>query len=456
MGILNTLLDIFEFRKVAFDQNIGRAPQDWGRSALFDKVQETMTEINKAASAGHLEKLSFELASLAALAEFDDKRVDASLICAQLNELVRNQNLGLPFAVDDSERKRALALIGEALNCANALRPRILARQHIAPQTPHAGVDEEAASAGSDDRQSSPIISAKDLTIVRGGNSVLRGVNLSIYPREIVLIVGRNGSGKSTLLKALAGELRPEQGSVTYPALAEEFTMPQQILNEVRLIEQHTSVPRLPLRTSLRLFAALHGIKQTSDNESQVEDTIGHMSLDAYPELSAEKLSTGYKTRFEIAKAMIKDPRVLLLDEPLAPLDAAGKRLYLRALRDLAESPKWEVTIVVAAQETTDLEQIADRVIVVGNSGAAPLEHLLPDEGCAYEIRIAGEASEIPHALGQMAGAEFSVDLHAIPIRITSPKVISPSAVLDTLRGLDVLYFRDVSSSAVRVLGGQR
>ncbi len=154
-----------------------------------------------------------------------------------------------------------------------------------------------------------PLIEARGISVTFGERRVLDHVDLSIRRGEIVTLIGLNGAGKSTLVRTLLGLLKPNQGSVTrYPGLRIGFS-PQYVHRD----------PTLPL--SVKRFLTL-GIRVSLERVQAALDEVG-----AGPVLTSQfaEISGGELHRVLLARALIREPDLLVLDEPLAGVDLAGQ-----------------------------------------------------------------------------------------------------------------------------------
>jgi zinc transport system ATP-binding protein len=157
--------------------------------------------------------------------------------------------------------------------------------------------------------RSQPLIEARQLGVRLGGETIIRNVNLSVFKGQIVTLIGPNGAGKSTLIKALLGVHRVSEGQLTLaPSLTIGY-MPQRISIDDTL---PLSVYRL----------------MTLTNRSKREAVIDALRLTDVPHLidrPVQQLSGGEFQRVMLARALLKDPDVLVLDEPVQGVDFNGE-----------------------------------------------------------------------------------------------------------------------------------
>ncbi|MEO8199940.1 MAG: heme ABC exporter ATP-binding protein CcmA [Gemmatimonadota bacterium] len=164
-----------------------------------------------------------------------------------------------------------------------------------------------------------PLLEAHGLERRFGPSAVLRGLDLSVHPGEILLVLGENGSGKTTLLRLLAGLLRPSRGHVT---LEGHRLNPANVALRRRvglLSHQSHMYDELSLRENLEFAGRLYGL---SDPSTSATRAIAGAGLEQRADDRLGRLSRGMLQRAAIARAFIHEPRVMLLDEPFTALDA--------------------------------------------------------------------------------------------------------------------------------------
>jgi ABC-type Mn2+/Zn2+ transport system ATPase subunit len=189
-----------------------------------------------------------------------------------------------------------------------------------------------------------PLAVADGLAVGYGGPPALRGVTFAVRPGERVAVLGPNGGGKTTLFRALHGELQPAAGSLSRPAVA--ATVPQ------------TDRSRLDFPVSaldVALMGALAGLpwwrRPGREARRRARNALATVALEELASEPFGTLSGGQRQRVLIARALVQDARLLLLDEPYAGLDAPSAERLSRLVDDLARAGRG---IMIA---THDLEQ---------------------------------------------------------------------------------------------------
>ncbi|WP_141704068.1 ABC transporter ATP-binding protein, partial [Methylobrevis pamukkalensis] len=153
------------------------------------------------------------------------------------------------------------------------------------------------------------------------GTEVLRGIDLSVAPGELVVLAGPSGSGKSTLLRIIAGVDAPTSGEVRIDGEAVGDLAPAR-RGIAMVLHAHALYPHLTVRDNLGLGLRQAGASM-EDVAARLERVSGLLSLGAHLERKPVELSGGQRQRVAIGRAIMRAPRLLLLDEPLSNLDAA-------------------------------------------------------------------------------------------------------------------------------------
>nr|CRH05727.1 High-affinity zinc uptake system membrane protein znuB znuC [Candidatus Magnetococcus massalia] len=190
-----------------------------------------------------------------------------------------------------------------------------------------------------------PLLSAQGVCYSRNGAEILTRVDLQIHPGEVVTIVGPNGAGKSTLLKILLGILPPDSGQVIRKKGLQVGYVPQRMPVD----------PVLPLTVERLLKLAGRGTRQAL--LQALEETGVSHRLKA----SVQTLSGGELQRVLLARAMLCEPDVLVLDEPVQGVDYGGEVELYQLIADLRERHGWGVLLV--SHDLHIVMRATDRVI---------------------------------------------------------------------------------------------
>ena len=184
------------------------------------------------------------------------------------------------------------------------------------------------------------------------------GISLSIAPGSITGLLGGNGAGKTTTITSIMGLLRPTSGTVR--VLGSDMNRERhRVLHRMNFQSPYVDLPgRLTVRQNIVTFARLYGVAQAKERAAELAD---ELDLNEFLDRATSKLSAGQKTRVALAKSLVNDPEVLLLDEPTASLDpdTAG---WIRD-RIAAHAKERGATILLASHNMREVERLCDRVI---------------------------------------------------------------------------------------------
>jgi ABC-2 type transport system ATP-binding protein len=215
-------------------------------------------------------------------------------------------------------------------------------------------------------------ISADGLTKRYGAIRAVDNVSLRVGRGEIYAFLGLNGAGKTTTIRMLLGMIRPSAGAAHLlgkPVHADARELWAQV---GYLVETPHAYPELTVRENLEVIRRLRGLRDVN----AVERIIERLGLAEYADRRAGTLSLGNAQRLGLAKALLHDPAILLLDEPANGLDPAGVVEIRELLRDLARERG--VTIFLSSHLLTEVARIATRFGVIHQGRL--LEELSADE----------------------------------------------------------------------------
>jgi ABC-2 type transport system ATP-binding protein len=219
------------------------------------------------------------------------------------------------------------------------------------------------------------VIETRGLT-KRYGDAIVAVDDLALRVRrgEVYGFLGPNGAGKTTTLRMLLGLVRPTSGVVA--VLGEPPGSPAGLARVGSLVEAPAFYPYLSGRDNLRVLARYAGV-----GEARVDAVLAQVELSARGGDRSATYSLGMKQRLGVAAALLKDPELLILDEPTNGLDPAGMAEMRAFIRSLGEGGR---TVVLSSHQMGEVEQVCDRVGVIRDGS-------LVAEGTVEELR--GRAS---------------------------------------------------------------
>lgn len=184
-------------------------------------------------------------------------------------------------------------------------------------------------------------------------------VDLVLNEGDIIGLVGENGNGKTTLLRVLCGELETTSGEVNYNFRYDDL---YDLRTKLVYIPQRTETWLGPMFENLVFTASSYGYAPAEINLI-VELIIARLGLRKFRKHRWKDLSSGYKMRFELARMLLRKPKVLLIDEPLANLDILAQQTVLEDFRSIAKSAFRPLGIVLSSQQLYEVEKTSDQVI---------------------------------------------------------------------------------------------
>jgi ABC-2 type transport system ATP-binding protein len=186
-------------------------------------------------------------------------------------------------------------------------------------------------------------------------------ISFTLKYGEVVGLVGENGNGKTSLLRLLCKDLEQDGGSIKYAA---EQNSKSLFELRSRLIYIPQRVPRWygSLMDNLHFTLSSYGITG-EENLMRAELIIARLGLRPFKNHTWNSISSGYRTRFELAKSLLRKPELMLLDEPLSNLDIISQQTILQDLKYMSESTSHPFGLVLSSQQLYEVEKISDLVI---------------------------------------------------------------------------------------------
>jgi len=220
-----------------------------------------------------------------------------------------------------------------------------------------------AAHASQRDAAATPALRIAGLSHSYGARPALRDVALTVYPGDFTILLGLNGAGKSTLFSLVTRLYAHRSGSIAIFGAAIDAD-PATALSRIGVVFQQSTLDLdLTVEQNLHYHAALHGLpRRLAAMRIAVE--IERVDLVKRRHDKARQLSGGQRRRVEIARALLHDPKLLLLDEPTVGLDVHAETLVVRALSRLMENR----TVIMTTHQPA-LTQLANRTVYLRRGG---------------------------------------------------------------------------------------
>jgi ABC-2 type transport system ATP-binding protein len=224
----------------------------------------------------------------------------------------------------------------------------------------------------------SQVLSVTDLRKTYGATVAVDGVSFEVASNEIVGLLGPNGAGKTTTINMILGVLEPTSGSIRIQGV-DLAAQRSRALEYTNFAAVYAPLPgNLTVQQNLRIFGLLYGVKDLS---RRIEDLLRQYNLEGFRDAKCGVLSSGEQTRVCLAKAMLNQPQLLLLDEPTASLDPAKAVDIRRLIVDFAASSTggvlWTSHNMYEVQEVCHrvLFLSRGRILLEGDPKSLPREH---------------------------------------------------------------------------------
>lgn len=285
----------------------------------------------------------------------------------------------------------------------------------------------------------------------------LRDINLELRQGEITGVVGENGNGKTTLFRLIVGELKADEGNLSFPALDEKKDAPNwyKVKQKIAYVPQELPPWHGNLRDNLHYEAAIHGVKGQK-NEGAVDYIIQRLGLRQHIDKQWRDLSGGYKVRFALARALVWRPQLLVIDEPLANLDVKAQLVILNDLRSMANSLRFPLSILISSQHLYEIQQVSDNLLFLKKGEVkfyGPVSRIGEDR--TYNMFELETPLDIATLTEKLKTFNYQrIDHDGLVFNITTPLTIGYQEFLSVLlaENIPIRYFRDISRSAKKLI----
>ena len=200
------------------------------------------------------------------------------------------------------------------------------------------------------------------LTKFYGRKEAVKNISFKINKNEIIGILGPNGCGKTTTIGMILGLLKPSKGTVLINGISIEDKRVE-LLNDINFISPYIELPkRLSVQQNLEVYGRLYDV---ANLKSKIEELTERLRLNEIIYKITGELSSGQKNRVSLAKSIINNPKVLLLDEPTASLDPETGDFVRSFLEDYQSENK--ASILLASHNMTEVERLCSSVFMMKN-----------------------------------------------------------------------------------------
>ena len=190
----------------------------------------------------------------------------------------------------------------------------------------------------------------------------VKNINFKINKGAIIGLLGPNGCGKSTTIGMMLGLIKPTSGTVVINGQNIENNRTS-LLEKMNFISPYVELPKkLTVEENLKVYGRLYGVKNLKD---RIYNVMKKLNLTQFITRKTGELSSGQKNRVSLAKALINDPEILLLDEPTASLDPDVGDYIREIIEDFAANKG--TTILLASHNMNEVERLCDEVMMMKN-----------------------------------------------------------------------------------------
>ena len=260
---------------------------------------------------------------------------------------------------------------------------------------------------------SQPLFDVSELSKRYGGNTVVDQLSFSIAPGECLGVIGPNGAGKTTTIRMCLGLTNPDSGHIRYHpgGGASALHMPQDALaikERLGIVSQFDSLdPDFSCAENLLVFGRYFGLKDAVIKE-RIPRLLEFAALTHKANAKLSELSGGMKRRLSLARALVNDPQLLLLDEPTTGLDPQARHLMWERLQRLVQQGK---SILLTTHFMDEAERLCDRLLVLDHGKKMT-------EGTPRELIAQNLEPEVIEVYGAGALALVDSPLKALAERI--------------------------------------
>ena len=206
----------------------------------------------------------------------------------------------------------------------------------------------------------------RDVRESDGWFNAVRNVSFHCAPGEVLGLLGPNGAGKTTTLRLLATALKPDSGSASINGI-DIIGQPMLARRQIGFLSGTTGLyGRLTARENVEYFGRLHGMA-APQLKRRCDELFDQLQIHDFSHKRTDELSTGMKQKCSIARAVVHEPRVIILDEPTTGLDVMAAKVLLDFM---ASSKRAGIPLIFSTHHLHEVEKLCDRVCVI-NGGAS-------------------------------------------------------------------------------------
>ncbi len=194
--------------------------------------------------------------------------------------------------------------------------------------------------------------------------TIINNISFDLKSGEILGLIGKNGSGKSTIIQMLLSVLTPTSGSIEY-FKKDLFQYRSEILKDVNFVSNYVKLPdKLTVKENLNIYLEIYN-KNNKNNKNYIKNYLDAFNLYKYIDSKIEILSSGENLKLMIIKALITNPKILLLDEPTSQIDPESAQQIREFI--LTKQKENNLSIILTSHNIQEINYMCNRVICIKN-----------------------------------------------------------------------------------------
>lgn len=327
------------------------------------------------------------------------------------------------------------------------------------------------------DDKTKPLVQIKGLTKKFGDVIAVDNVDLDIYQGELFCLLGGSGCGKSTLLRMLAGFEYPEAGTISIDGM-DMSNVPAYERPTNMMFQSYALFPHMTVEKNIA-FGLQQDVMPKDEIADRVHDILKLVELEGYKKRRPQQLSGGQRQRVALARSLVKEPKLLLLDEPLAALDKKLRKQTQFELANIQEQVGVTFIVVTHDQEEamtlssrmavmdagrfkqigtpTEIYEFPESRFVADFIGSANIFEGRVSEDGSDHVRVSTNVGEVYINHGQSVAENKQIWVGLRPekihLSITPPKNTGPNQIIGQVE--DIGYLGETSIYKVRLQNGQ-
>jgi putrescine transport system ATP-binding protein len=327
------------------------------------------------------------------------------------------------------------------------------------------------------DDKTKPLVQIKGLTKKFGDIIAVDNVDLDIYQGELFCLLGGSGCGKSTLLRMLAGFEYPEAGTISIDGM-DMSNVPAYERPTNMMFQSYALFPHMTVEKNIA-FGLQQDVMPKDEIADRVHDILKLVELEGYKKRRPQQLSGGQRQRVALARSLVKEPKLLLLDEPLAALDKKLRKQTQFELANIQEQVGVTFIVVTHDQEEamtlssrmavmdagrfkqigtpTEIYEFPESRFVADFIGSANIFEGRVSEDGSDHVRVSTNVGEVYINHGQSVAENKQIWVGLRPekihLSITPPKNTGPNQIIGQVE--DIGYLGETSIYKVRLQNGQ-